>query len=138
MDLSSFIPFSSLVLGLDDTALALHGTFVLHDTDGNEERTAIETFLDREDQRLLLNNHVLVGLDKQQFIAAAPQHVYEARVIPEEGGLVEVDFIAHPAPSNGKFLREGLRRTGPRSVLLAFKSFKPNADDETAATPYPE
>jgi hypothetical protein len=96
----------------------------------------METFLDRKDPRLLLNNHLLFKIAKQEFISSAPQAVYEARVIPEEGGLAEVEYIAHPGPSNGRFLREGLRPSGSRSVLLAFKSLRQetSAEERLAST----
>lgn len=58
------------------------------------------------DHRLCQNNHVLSGLDKQSFISAEPQLVYEVRNCPLRG-FIEVSYLAKPIQSDGNFLRPG-------------------------------
>ena len=58
------------------------------------------------DPRLLLNNHILIGMDKQAFISAEPQAVYEIRKC-SLSNCFEATYVANPLSSNGKFMRSG-------------------------------
>lgn len=75
----------------------------------NGERKAILMYhFDRSnnDTRLLLNNHVLGGVDKQAFISAEPQAVYEIRKYALSN-YMESTYFAAPLFSDGKFMRSG-------------------------------
>ena len=91
---------------LDYTAITIHKKFKLKK--GQKDIVTIfDEHLAEKDSRLSLNNHVLSGMDKQEFIVLETQLVYEVRKFPFRG-LIEVNYVTAPLPSDGKFMRTGL------------------------------
>ncbi len=88
---------------LDFTALKIQNSF--HIT--KEEKDAVLAYqqgINNMDSRIYYNNYLLTGIDKQSFIAAEDQVVYEIRKCPIKG-LIETTYIASAGASDGKFMR---------------------------------
>lgn len=69
--------------------------------------TIFDEHLAKKDSRLFLNNHCLSGIQKQEFIIAESQFMYEVRKCPLYG-FIEINYVTAPLPSDGKFMRTGL------------------------------
>lgn len=112
---------------LDYTAVTIQESFQLK-KDGKVAVLAYHHDRMQHDPRLLLNNHVLQGIDKQTFIAAEPQFVYEVRNCPLRG-FIEVSYLAGPNPSDAKFLRPAFapKDRGGMQYQMALSPFSPNA-----------
>lgn len=91
---------------LDYTAITIQENFRLQQN-GKEAILMYHEDKRRNDPRLLLNNHISAQIDKQTFISAEPQLVYEIRKCPLRG-FIEVSYLAVQQPSDGKFMRAGL------------------------------
>jgi hypothetical protein len=79
--------------------------------DGKDHITQYHEDKRRRDPRLLLDNHLLMGIEKQSFISAEPQWVYEVRKT-SASHLFEVTYLAVAGPSDGEFLRPGFAPIG--------------------------
>ncbi len=97
----------------------------------------IDHLIRSADPRLLQNNHVLSGTDKQVFIQAEPQLVYEIR---RSHALIEMMYWAKPNPSDGRFLRQALRLVDDgveaKGYPFALPIQPPVPDTPRSVTPY--
>ena len=105
---------------LDDTLMTFHRSFRI-DGDG-QARTKLQALLDAGDDRLTLENHIVQGLDKNQFILKAPQLIYEVRFRKPRGLLETLYWSARPAKSAG-FLREGCRIVNAEKEIYEFSHY---------------
>jgi len=64
------------------------------------------THRDEKDVRLMQNNYILNGDNKEQFVEDQPQLVYEIRRCKVRG-LLEAQYVTSPSKSDGNFLRSG-------------------------------
>jgi hypothetical protein len=90
---------------LDYTAVTIQESFQVKQG-GKEATLMYHHNREQNDPRLLFNNHVLSGIEKQTFISGETQLVYEVRNCPLRG-FIEVCYFAKPQPSDGKFMRPG-------------------------------
>lgn len=112
---------------LDHTSITIQESFHLQQGGKNAVLIYHQDRI-QNDPRLLLNNHVLGGIEKQAFIAAEPQFVYEVRNCPLRG-FIEVSYFAKPQPSDGKFMRPGFapKDNGGMQYQMALLPLSPNA-----------
>lgn len=105
---------------LDYTAVTIQEKFQLK-KDKKDIVLMYHQNLDKKDARLILNNHVLSGIEKQLFILAEAQFVYEVRNCPLHG-LFELTYLTLTQPSDGKFMRAGMssKDSGGINYQLAF------------------
>jgi HEPN domain-containing protein len=116
---------------LDDTAIRLNASFQPKRPDDKQVETLLDKFLAGRDDRLMDLNHVLNRIDKATFVTAETEIVYEMRVL-DTGEYLELEYGAKPRPSDGRFLREGIRPSGfDRGFLTAFGMIMPEASPET-------
>jgi hypothetical protein len=104
-DFNMVIASREFLAELDYTAVIIQESFRLMQN-GKEVVLTYHEDKRRNDERLLLNNHILSVENKQDFISAEPQFVYEVRNCPL-GGFLEITYFALPKPSDGKFMRAG-------------------------------
>jgi hypothetical protein len=101
-----------LLAELDLTALSIEKRFDIRRTDA---KTAGSTLFDqlrlKKDERLVWDNHVLNNEDRLTFIVRDNQFVYECRKLAG-GVLLHTFYTTPPAPSDGKFMREGCKPKG--------------------------
>lgn len=94
---------------LDHTAVTIQESFKMQ-LNGKDVTFSYDTDKQNNDQILMFNNHVLILQDKQRFISAEPQIVYELRNCKVRG-LMEVTYLSVARQSDGAFLREGFKCT---------------------------
>ncbi len=83
---------------------------------GQRQKSFFEKANARGDDRVLRENHTIIGPSKSLFIALRPQLVYEVRRDAKRG-LVEVTYSTREPAKVAGFLRPGLQPTGDgRSV----------------------
>jgi hypothetical protein len=99
------IPSREFLSELDHTALMLQRGFVIKGN-GTLQKTEFDSLLARHDDRLWAENHILLGIQKTQFIYQSPQFVYEVRNDPARG-LLEATYTAEGLPKVSSFLRPG-------------------------------
>jgi hypothetical protein len=107
---------------LDFTAISLQSKIYISDKDGSRQ-SAYDHLVAIRDPRLLGDNHILSGQEKQVFITAGPELVYELRqFVP--GGLMEVQYSTKAVGSDGHFLRSGFtpQDNSGKKFKLAFES----------------
>jgi hypothetical protein len=116
---------------LDFMASSLHSKFRLQRGD-----TVLSLLYDRmlatRDERLVSEHHVLAGQDRNTFIAAAPQLVYEVRNLPKRR-LMEALYFAKPKSSDGRFLRPALTPKDASEMQINL-AFEPLEADERSGT----
>ena len=112
---------------LDYSAVTIQDSFQLQQN-GKDAILMYHQDRKQNDPRLLFNNHVMSGIDKQIFISEEPQFVYEVRNCPLRG-FIEVSYIAARQPSDGKFMRPGFapKDNGGMQYQMALLPLSPNA-----------
>lgn len=112
---------------LDYTAVMIQESFHLRQ-DAKNVVLAYQEGRDSRDERLIHNNYVLLDNQKQQFISAEPQFVYEIRNCPLRG-LLEITYFAIPTQSDGQFTRAGFAMKDALGMQyqMAFLPVPPNA-----------
>ena len=111
---------------LDQTAITMQESFRLS-KGGKNIVLRYHTDKANRDPHLYHDNFLLNGLDKQSFISAEPQLVFEIRQVKSDDRF-EVEYLARPTQSDGKFLRAGfmpLDEVGAR-FQMALKPLAPN------------
>ncbi len=122
---------------LDYTAIRLNASFQPKRPDDKQVETLLDAFLADRDDRLVDLNHVISNIDKQSFITADVEIVYEMRIL-DTGEYLEIEYAAEPRPSDGRFLREGIRSSdSERGFLTAFKMIMPGEAATAHAGPVP-
>ncbi|WP_324711240.1 hypothetical protein [Pseudomonas citronellolis] len=101
------IAYREFIAELDYTCQMLHDSFSLN-INGEEIKSSYHLDKDSGDELLWVDNFILSDVDKQEFIAALDQQIYEARVCPHRG-LIEMSYVSVARVSDGKFLREGIK-----------------------------
>ena len=96
---------------LDRTVLTLHPKFKVARADGIQTATRYEEMLREAEPRLVEDNYVIAGGDRETFITRDNQLVYECRRVAA-GALIEFHYTMAPQPSDGAFMREGFREQG--------------------------
>jgi hypothetical protein len=91
---------------LDHTLVSIHRAFQVEQS-GESRHTFFGALLARNDPRLTSENHVLASQDKEAFVYASPQFIYEARNDPIRGFL-EATYMSASRPIRPTFMREGL------------------------------
>lgn len=91
---------------LDFTAISMQSRFGI-ENDGIAVKMKYHSDLQAREPKLFLNNHVLLNLQKQEFISSSPQSVYAVRNCPDLG-LIEVTYTTENFVSDGCFRRPGL------------------------------
>lgn len=92
---------------MDHTVLTVLSCFSIDE--GKRHRpTAYESALQRGDQRLVAENHLISKQRVEEFVYALPQYVYEVRSHPQRG-LLEAYYTTTAHPREPGFLRAGLR-----------------------------
>ncbi|MBU9194688.1 hypothetical protein KTD33_09085 [Burkholderia gladioli] len=114
---------------LDATVAMIEPTFV-RDNGGRE--TKYQHMSRERDQRLWLNNHVLHGGAKEDWIYAQPQMVQELRQLPGDV-LMEVTYLTTKRPDNPSMMRDGIL-PDPKNPLSYAMSHEPVASDGGAQT----
>ena len=102
-----------LLAELDWTALTIHQRFHVRRADRRPALTMFDELKSKRDWRLVKDNHVLKEENRQAFIARRSDYVYECRMLTNRTFMCVFYTIA-PAPSDGRFMREGMR-PGPPS-----------------------
>jgi hypothetical protein len=96
---------------LDFTALTIQESFRMQ-LNGKDAQFSYHTDKENGDPILHINNYILSGQNKQTFVSAEPQGVYEVRNCKIRG-LLEVSYVCTARMSDGQFLREGFKPNGP-------------------------
>ncbi len=112
---------------LDFTVLIIQNSFHLN-KNGEEVVLMYHQDKNSNDSRLFYNNYLLTEIEKQSFISAKDQLVYEIRKCPL-GGFFEVEYLTMPQPSDGKFMRTGFELQEDKEKIIkyqtAFKEITP-------------
>jgi hypothetical protein len=95
---------------LDFTAQAIQQMFTVV-AEGKKNELKWDLAVSMRDARLLRDNHVALGLDKEQYVYGLPQRVYEVRKDPVRG-VMEVMYTTDTPPIDRDFLRSGLLPKG--------------------------
>lgn len=95
---------------LDYTAITIQESFRMQ-RNGEDAQFSYHKDMLNKNPILFVNNYILAGLEKQDFISAEPQGVYEVRNCKLRGFL-EVSYVCTARQSDGQFLREGFRANG--------------------------
>jgi hypothetical protein len=129
MDFNLVIASREFLAELDHAAVTLQESIRLR-RNGKPHLTRYDTDKKNRDPRLVWNNYLFIDQDnKQGFISAAPQFVYEIRKAAPDH-FYEVEYFAPAAPSDGKFMRPGFVPV-PNSVnqyQMAFKPIPPGSE----------
>jgi hypothetical protein len=125
-DFNLVIAYREFLAELDFTACMFQESFTLR----QEETIIVQEYHEHKrqsDPRLVSNNYLFMGVDKQTFISSEPQLVYEVRNCKLRG-LIEAIYTAVPTQSDGRFLRPAYVPVdqGGMSYQLAFKPMPPN------------
>lgn len=115
---------------LDFTILSILQRFVIREND-KKIITDYDSALERHDERLWQENHVLLKEDKAAFIAREQQYVYEIRCV-ENRARLEAVYWTVAAPKNPNFLRPAWLPKGTVGTTFDF-AFAPNRPDDLAA-----
>jgi hypothetical protein len=103
VDFNLVIASREFLAELDFTACMFQDSFTLK-KDNSEVVQDYHQHKRQQDARLVLNNFIFMGIDKQKFISAEPQLVYEVRNCKLRG-LMEAIYLAVPSESDGRFMR---------------------------------
>lgn len=125
-DFNLVIASREFLAELDFTACMFQESFTLRQ-DGTEVILEYHQHKKQKDSRLMSNNFLFSGADKQSFISAEPQMIYEVRKCKARG-LLEATYVTAPVNSDGKFLRSAYTPIDETrmSYQLAFKPLPPN------------
>lgn len=112
---------------LDFTACMFQESFTLKQGDV-EVVQEYHQHKQQADPRLVFDNFLFMGVNKQDFISAEPQLVYEVRNCRLRG-FIEATYTIAPTQRDGKFLRHGFEQVdqGGLNYQLAFKPLPPDA-----------
>lgn len=132
--LDDLVPNFNLVIAdreflaeLDWTAMTIHTRFH-QEVNGQAVASLVQHQLAAKDHRLLTRNHVVAGLEKQEFIAQEPQRVYAVRRCAN-GSHMESNFTIKARPSDGAFMRPGIVPQGDgHSYFWGFTDILPPGD----------
>lgn len=92
---------------LDITIDTIQASIRLRDQSGQEIRTPHRDAIERKNPHFFLNNHLVSGITKQEFLKA-PDTWYGMRIRPLEG-ILEVEYSTYESRSDGNFLFEALK-----------------------------
>jgi hypothetical protein len=87
--------------------------------DAPNQKSLMQHHLDKGDQRLLLENHVLNGITRQVFVLSKPQLVYEVR-FRRPRGLLEVFYLSSGPAKRPGFGREACRVVDAAKEIYEF------------------
>lgn len=91
---------------LDHTLFHTEFQINLRYADGRHVATALRSAIEKKDPRVLLDNHVLTGVSKSDFLRQ-PDTAYAILNRPDEG-LLEAEFTVYESPTDGQFTRPGI------------------------------
>ena len=109
---------------LDDTLVTFFQSFRVGPIADSEERPVAKWagLIEKRDQRLVVDNHVLAGVERKAFVLAKPQLVYEVRCLVAGSPLEMLYSTARP-PRDSSFLREGVRVVDPVKRIFEMSHF---------------
>lgn len=110
-DFNLVIASREFLAELDFTALTIQESFKMQ-LNGKDKEFTYHSDKNSNNLILHINNYILAGQSKQAFISAEPQGVYEVRNCAIRG-LMEVSYVCTARQSDGRFLREGFKPSGP-------------------------
>lgn len=90
---------------LDHTVISLVQGFN-HQKEGTEQGTKFTKLVASRDARLLVDNHVLSGTPKNEFIYCVPQQIFELRYVPSLGPI-EITYSSIRPAKQPLFTRPG-------------------------------
>jgi hypothetical protein len=93
---------------LDEAIINCESQVTLRRSTGQAVRRPFDTALERRDEVLVQDNHVLNGIPKTEFLRHR-DYAYAILNRPSEG-LLEADFVAESSPQDGEFTRPGIWR----------------------------
>lgn len=112
------VPTRNFLAELDHTALAVQRRFVPN-AEAASYKTEFDLLMERRDDRLWVENHVLLKMDKETFIYGAPQFIYEIRS-HEVRGLLEANYSSISRPKTDGFLRPAFAPLEDRPAAYEF------------------
>jgi hypothetical protein len=131
VDFNLVIAAREFLAELDFTACMIQDAFLLKRGEKKLEQS-YHYHRWQKDLRLLSNNYVLMEVDKQSFISAEPQLIYEVRKC-QFRGVLETLYVTAPSPSDGKFLRPACTPIDDKSMSYRF-AFEPLRDGQSVNT----
>lgn len=93
---------------LDYTFLTIVSRFQFRDSQEPYKFTKLESFIRDKDDRLFLENHILAGINKDEYIYSSAQLIYEFRIMPNNNPI-EMLYWSEKAPKLEGFLRTGIK-----------------------------
>jgi len=112
-DFNMVVASREFLAEMDQTILSVTSCFKIHDS-GRHRPIGYEAGIQRGDEHLIAENHVITHEPLERFIYAKPQFVYEVCRDPLRG-LVEATYMTETPPRRIGFLRAGLAlREGSR------------------------
>ena len=106
IDFNLVIASRKFLAEMDHTVLSALSCFKV-DESGRHRPTDYEVAIQKGDERLIAENHLISRVPLEQFIYAKPQFVYEVRRDPLRG-LVEATYATDKPAKTAGFLRPGL------------------------------
>lgn len=99
---------------LDHTVFHTELQINLRYADGRQVVTALRSAIEKNDPRLFLDNHVLTGVPKIDFLRQQDT-AYAILNRPDEG-LLEIEFTVYESPIDGHFNRLGIWKVSPTEL----------------------
>lgn len=91
------------------------------ESDKRERKTLYETAVENKNQKLWLNNYILHGVDKKEFVEQI-EFVHEMRIYEHNNELLEASYSTKQTNNDGKFRYEGFAPAGDhKSFTLSHK-----------------
>lgn len=106
-DFNLVIASREFLAELDYTVHAVQSAFAVIQG-GKERELGYASSMARKDARLLSENHVLGRREKEEFVFAKPQNIYEVRN-DRARGLLEATYYSQEKPAVAGFLRPAWR-----------------------------
>lgn len=98
-----------LLAELDFVALSLQKKIkIINPEEDGSRKMMYEELISNKDERIVGDNHVLNGEDKDAFIARDNDLLYEIRKL-SNGAILTVSYKIPPTASDGKFMRDSLK-----------------------------